>query len=722
MKRIFIAAAWAALLVTLLEIGRILFTIPTDFNGASDALSVVGALFGLLGAPLLLAGLFVGASVGLSAKLADWGRDSGPVPPARRIAWVVVGGLMAAGLVFTLQPLTQTFWRMFRQKMYAGLATGLSAVCFVAIMAVIGPPLVRLCAAGVDWLGDRLPRPLDPRRPMGAVLWAGLGLLVCAGPVVGSIMAFRSIDLGPARLICVWMLMLAAVSALRIDRHRWLSIGAVVSAVVMLLGLVPAAIGVNAATAQQAVFRDGLLSRFSAKALGRLADGDGDAVPAAFGGRDCDDTRAAVRPGAYDVPKDGIDQSCSGTDYTGTDPLPRPRRKKPVGDPADWHVVLVTVDALRHDVVRPLMPQLSAVADESVVFENAYAHGAATYWSVPSMLASTLPSRLNMACSKTPEKSVIMLPEVLGKHGYTTAMFTGTALFFRDGLRQGIKHPDFKASNRTGAGWKGPGGHGQTSDIFRFLDKGPGHKAKKLFLWNHLYDPHYPYFVIEGFPPEDGSPRAKYDAIVRYTDVQIGRLVQRLKDRGLWDKTIFIVTADHGEAFGEHGHRFHGRAVYDESVKVPLIMRIPGIAPQRIEAPIGLMDVSTTLLDLLNLPTPRPWLGQSWRAALSGEAPPEAPVFSEILPDSNYRNHMVGMRLGRFKFIHRVSTGRDELYDMEADPAERRNLADVAPEAPALKKRLMAYVDHSLALLARNKAGTYLPPGSPKGHKRRCKP
>ena len=722
MKRIFIAAAWAALLVTLLEIGRTLFTIPTDFNGAGEALSVVGALLGLLGAPLLIAGVVIGSAVTLGAKLAGWGRGAGPLSPSRRVAWVGVGGLMAAGLVFTVQPLTQMFWRMFRQKMYAGLATGLSAVCFVAFMAVIGPALVRIVAAGVDKLGDRLPTAVDPRRPMGAVIWAGLALLICAGPLIGSIMAFRSIDLGPARVLCVWMLALAAVAALRVDRYRWLSIGAMISAAVMVLGLIPAAAGLTTATAQQAVFRDGLLSRFSAQGLGRLSDGDGDKVPDAFGGQDCDDTQAGVRPGAYDVPKDGIDQSCSGADYAGTDPLPRPRRTKPTGDATDWHVVLVTVDALRHDVVRPLMPQLSAVADQSVVFENAYAHGAATYWSVPSMLASTLPSRLNMACTKTPEKSVIMLPEILGKHGYTTAMFTGTALFFRDGLRQGIKHPDFKASNRTGAGWKGPGGHGQTSDIFRFLDKGPGKAAKKLFLWTHYYDPHYPYFEIEGFPPDNGSPRAKYDAIVRYTDVQIGRLVQRLKDRGLWDKTIFIVTADHGEAFGEHGHRFHGRAVYDESVKVPLIMRIPGVEPRHIKAPIGLMDVSTTLLDLLNLPTPRPWLGQSWQGALTGEPAPQTPVFSEILPDSNYKNHMVGMRLGRFKFIHRVSTGRDELYDMEADPGERQNLADVAPEAPALKARLMAYVDHSLALLARNKAGTYLPPGSPKSKDRRCKP
>lgn len=722
MKRIFIAAAWAALLVTLLEVGRVVFTIPTEFNGAGEAFAVIGALLGVLGAPLLIAGLVIGSAAALGTRLARWGHDLGPLSPARRVAWLLVGGLMAAGLVFTIQPLTQMFWRMFRQKMYAGLATGLSAVGFVAVMAVIGPVLVRVVAAGVDRLGDRLPRALDPRRALGAIIWAGLGLAICAGPVIGSVMAFRSIDLGPARLLCLWLLALAAFGAVRVDRHRWLGIGAMVTAVVMLLGLLPGAFGLNAATAQQAIYRDGLVSRFSAAAIARTADGDGDSVPDAFGGQDCDDAHPTVRPGAYDVPNDGIDQSCSGADYLGRDPLPRPHRAKPQVGAPDWHVVLVTVDALRHDVVAPLMPQLSAVAAESVVFKNAYAHGAATYWSVPSMLASTLPSRLNMACSKTPEKSVVMLPEVLGKHGYTTAMFTGTALFFRDGLRQGIKHPDFKASNRTGAGWKGPGGHGQTSDIFRFLDKGPGKKAKKLFLWSHYYDPHYPYFEIEGFPPENGSPRAKYDAIVRYTDVQIGRLVQRLKDRGLWEKTIFIVTADHGEAFGEHGHRFHGRAVYDESVKVPLIVRVPGVAPREIDAPIGLMDVSTTLVDLLELPTPRSWIGRSWRDALNGKEAPKAPVFTEILPDSNYRNHMVGMRLGDFKFIHRVSSGRDELYDMRADPAERRNLADVAPEAPALKARVMAYVDHSLALLARNKAGTYLPPGSPKGHARRCAP
>lgn len=720
LSRLPTAAIWAAALVTLIEVGRVLFTIPTDLSGG-DAGRTLLALPGLVGAPLLLAGLLLTGAGRLGMSLARWGRPDAAITPARRVAWVLVGGLFAAGLVFTLQPLTATFWRMVRQKTYAGLAVGLAAVAFVAVAAVLAPALVRLTAGLIDRIGARLPRPLDPRRPLGALIWVALLFALCAWPVIGAITAFRSIDLGPARLLAVWLIALAGFRLLPAGRRS--RIAALAVGGLLLLGLIPAAVGVDRAGVQQAVFRDLLVGRFSAPALGRLADGDGDGVPARFGGNDCNNGDATVRPGAYDVPKDGIDQSCTGADYAGRDPLPRPKRAAPASGPApDWNVVLVTIDALRHDVVEPLMPNLSALANEAVVFENAYAHGAATYWSVPSMLASTLPSRLDMECSKTPKPVVRMLPEVLEKAGYTTAMFTGTALFFRAGLRQGIKHPDFSASNRTGAGWKGPGGHGQTSDIFRFLDKGPGKRAKRLFLWTHYYDPHYPYFEIEGFEPADGSARARYDAIVRYTDVQLGRLIQRLKDRGDWARTVFIVTADHGEAFGEHGHRFHGRAVYDESVKVPLFIRVPGVAARRISAPIGLMDVSPTVLDLLQVRIPTPWLGRSWAAALRGAPPPEAPVFMEVLPDSNYRNHMVGMRSGRFKLIHRVSSGRSELYDLKADPGERTNLFDVAPEAAELRATLMPYVDHSLALLARNKAGTYLPPGSPKSAKRRCDP
>lgn len=719
LSRVPTAAVWAALSITLLELGRLLFTIPTVF-AAGDASQTALALPGLVGAPLLLAGCLLIGATRLGLGLARWGRPDAQITPGRRVAWVAVGTLFAGGLILTLQPLTKVFWRMFRQKMYAGLAVGLAAVAFVAIAAVLAPALVRLITAVVDRVGDRLPKLLDPRRPAAALLWISLAFAVAAWPVASGIEAVRTIDLGPLRQLSVWGLALIGFHLIRSGRRA--QIAALATAGIMLLGLIPAATILDGATARQAVFRDLLVGRFSATALGRLADGDGDKAPDGFGGVDCDDADETIRPGAFDKANDGVDQSCSGADYSGTDPLPRIKRVQPVGDAPDWHVVLITVDALRHDVVDALMPNLSALAKEAVVFENAYAHGAATYWSIPSLLASTLPSRLKMACSKTPENSTLMLPEVLGKAGYTTAMFTGTALFFRDGLKQGIKHPDFAASNRTGAGWKGPGGHGQTSDIFRFLDKGPGKAAKKLFLWSHYYDPHYPYFEIDGFPPADGSPRAKYDAIVRYTDVQLGRLVQRLKDRGLWDRTVMIVTADHGEAFGEHGHRFHGRAVYDESVKVPLIVRVPGTPARRITAPIGLMDVGPTLLDLLKIRTPRPWLGHSWAEALTGGATPQAPVFLEILPDSNYRNHMVGMRSGRFKLIHRVSSGRSELYDMQADPGELRNVFDTAPEADALHAELMRYVDHSISLLARNQAGTYLPPGAPKTRKRRCAP
>lgn len=721
MKHLIITAAWAAFGVVAIESVGVLVTIPTEFAQPSALLAVLGALLAVLGLPLLLAGVGLGGAARLGAFISHWGRERQPVRPARRVAWVLVGGLLAGGLALSLQPLTAAFWRMFRQKTYAGLAVGLYAVAFVGLAAVLAPAMVRAVAAAVDALGRRLPAVLDPRRGLGALIWSAAGLVIMAGPVVGAVSALRSVDLGPARLVCTWLLLLCAFALVRYGRALTWGAWGVIAA--MLLGLMPAWLGLTGATARQALMRDTVLASWTAPPMARLlADGDSDGAPRALGGLDCDDAQPGVRPGAYDTPGDGIDQNCTGADYDGRDPWPRPRRVPPQGEAPDLDVILITVDALRFDMITDYMPALKALEAESVVFENAYAHGAATYWSMPAMLASTLPSRLDMACSKTPEKRMVMLPEVLEKHGYTTAMFTGTALFFRDGLRQGIKHPNFDASNRTGAGWKGPGGLHQTSDIFKYMEKGPGRKAKKSFIWTHYYDPHYPYFEIEGYPPEDSSDWAKYVAIVRYTDAQIARLIQRLKKNGRWDRTVLILTADHGEAFGEHGHAFHGQAVYDESVKVPLIIRVPGVAPRRITAPIGLMDVSPTLLDLLKLPVPRPWLGRSWLSAMNGEPPPDAPVFVEVLPDSNYKKHMVGMRRGDWKLIHHVTDGRDELYNLADDPGELRNLYDTAPEAQPMRAELMRYLDHAIAELAKNKAGTYLPPGAPKSKKRRCKP
>ena len=157
--------------------------------------------------------------------------------------------------------------------------------------------------------------------------------------------------------------------------------------------------------------------------------------------------------------------------------------------------------------------------------------------------------------------------------------------------------------------------------------------------------------------------------------------VQTIVDATLARGGELIITADHGDEFGEHGHRFHGSTLYEEMVRVPLVVRGPGVRPGAVDAPVGHMDVAPTMLDLVGVAAPERWLGRSLGDTLrTGAAPTPSPVFFEILPDSNYGVHRVGARVGTGKAIYRVDGGLGELFDLASDPGERDNLWDRAPD------------------------------------------
>ena len=710
-------AALAALAVVVFEILR--SAILVEVGGISFGFAVLG----LLGLPLFVVGTSL---LGVAAATrAGWrfGRGELPAPsPARRVAWVLFGLVAAAVLVVGVQVATVAFVKAFRKPVYQGLGAGLAALGIVGFFALLAGPVVGLLARLLDRVGPRLPRFVNPLRREGAVvLVAGLGV---AGLVLAPVLRpeLATIDLRPVRLLVVWLAVLLALRWWMGRSQRplpWLLAGlGFALAAGAALAWSASALG-ESQSRRLALQRDTLLTGGITQVLGRFGDGDGDGVAGSFGGGDCDDTRADTRPGIVDLPDDGIDQNCTGADQRKSqDPLKVARHATPVGPPTDWHVVVLTVDALRFDAYRAHMPGLQAVAAQAVDFENAYAHGASTYWSVPSLMASTVPSRLDMGRDQTPVAAMTLLAEVLQPAGWHTALFANVTIFFVRGLRQGTDVGNYETSDFTVHGAK-PGSAHLTDGLLRHVDAFLAGKATpkkdRLFLWGHYYDPHDPYFEVPGFPAEDGSDKAKYEAIVRYTDQEITRLIKGLQERGLWEKTLFVLTADHGDEFLDHGHRFHGHSLYEEMVHVPLLLHVPGVAPRRIAAPIGHLDVGPTLLDLLNLPVPKGWLGQSRAATLrTGQPWPETPVYFEALPDSNYKAHQVGVRVGNLKLIHRVREHIFELYDLEADPKERSNRVDDHPRAAELKALLGIYLDHHLSWLARGKTGAEVPPGAPK--------
>jgi arylsulfatase A-like enzyme len=242
------------------------------------------------------------------------------------------------------------------------------------------------------------------------------------------------------------------------------------------------------------------------------------------------------------------------------------------------------------------------------------------------------------------------------------------------------------------------------------------HRDKRFFLFLHTYQVHAPYAPPARYaglfvPPEgQAAPLhvrqlADYDREIRYTDDELAGLFAALERLGLADRTIVVVTSDHGEEFLEHGLVSHGAHLYEESVGVPLVLRGPGIpAGRRIAAPVGHADLMPTLLELLGLPVPGGLSGRSVRPLLQGGSGElEArPVFSEgwatFQPGADggraFEPPSLAVRRGERKLArYRSPDGtRYELYDLSADPGERSDLSRSEPgEAGGLRALLEAY-------------------------------
>jgi arylsulfatase A-like enzyme len=190
-------------------------------------------------------------------------------------------------------------------------------------------------------------------------------------------------------------------------------------------------------------------------------------------------------------------------------------------------------------------------------------------------------------------------------------------------------------------------------------------------------DPHAPYDAAG----TAGTARERYLREVALVDREIDRLVRALDETGLGGKAAVIVTADHGEAFGQHNTPHHNSTLYEELLRVPLMIRAPGSLPRRVVTPVSLVDLGPTVLDLMGAPTPGSFMGESLTPFLrGGDATPTRPILAErryaqamIFPDN-------------IKAILDWKKGTEEIYDLERDPNETKNLCDEL--GPACAERL----------------------------------
>lgn len=462
---------------------------------------------------------------------------------------------------------------------------------------------------------------------------------------------------------------------------------------------------------KRALLHDTLVFRPLAGAAQPLFDADGDGYAGLLGGGDCDDDDPAVHPGAREIPRNGVDDDCFGGDSPGTPrppepspaPAPEPSRVQLVPRP---NLVLITIDTLRADRLgyagypRDTTPALDALARRGLRFTWAFSQGPQTKASIPSMFTGRYFSEVDRSPDlwASVHGTNITLAERLAAAGYHTAGIPSHRFFLPGyGLDQGFAEWDTAIVKRYQK--RIPyviTGHLVSDAAERWLAaRAPG--APPFFLWLHYIDPHHEYQDHEAIDFGGTEPGDLYDEEIRYTDDQVARFLASLDRHGMTDDTYIIVHSDHAEGFYEHGYRYHGQHLYNDQVRVPLIIAGPGLPSRQIDTPVGLIDLAPTVLDLAGLPIPTELRGRSLLPfATQTTPPPRPPVFVEMVEDATHspRRAMIEWP---WKLHYGIAFEQYRLFDLSTDPNEQTDLADERPdEFERLKTRLRQWMSEEI--------------------------
>ena len=379
-------------------------------------------------------------------------------------------------------------------------------------------------------------------------------------------------------------------------------------------------------------------------------------------------------------------------------------------DARDLNILFFTLDTTRADHIGCYgyslieTPNIDRLAGQGFLFKNAISQSPLTLPSHASIFTGTYPFfhgvRDNGGFYLEGEKTT--LAEVLQNAGWSTSAFIGAfVLDSRWGINQGFDyyydHFDFakyKTISLDSVQRKG----GEV--IQAFSDWLEENWHKKFFSWIHLYDPHTPYEPPEPYKSRYGNRSwGRYDGEIAYVDSLIGQVVANLQKKGLLEKTLIVIAADHGESLGEHYESSHGFFVYDATQSVPLIIRIPSESFQGrvIESQVQNIDIMPSLLELLGLPKQKEVQGRSFLPAMAGRSGRERPAYSETFyPLYHYGwSELKSLRSSTYKFIQAPSP---ELYDLIRDPREQSNIyGSRSEEGKRLQRDLQTLQEEMLA-------------------------
>lgn len=439
----------------------------------------------------------------------------------------------------------------------------------------------------------------------------------------------------------------------------------------------------------------------------RLSDVDGDGFSSLLGEQDCAPWNAQIHPLARDLPGNGIDENCNGRDGVvapapaadGSQQVPAPFDRR------DWNFLLITIDTVRYDRTtfggyaqrskRDTTPHLAAFAERAISFAFAQAPSAGTMASIPAIITSKF-FHSGIALDETikpgnppkikPENTTLF--EVMQRGGYRTGVIASHEYWNNWGLDQGVDVYD----NSIGA----------KPDPFRVVADQVTNRTlafianqrDKWCLWAHYIDPHGRYVAHPDVVDWGGSEPDLYDAELRWTDQEVGRLLAELARMPHADRTIVIITSDHGDSMGEHNIPVgtHGSALYRELLHVPFLIYVPDAPPRKISSAVSNLDVLPTMaalagIDISDLAiegrslVPEVFFGREDRARM---------VFAE----TNYPDVQRAAISADYKLIYRLHANLYEFYDLRQDPEETRNRAsEASPELTTYKNALNDWLE-----------------------------
>lgn len=627
---------------------------------------------------------------------------------AERPRWIVALAVAATSLIVTV-PVGQTLFR----GAYAATLPGASVLPYIA------PVVAWLAIAAAIFGGDKLARGDLTGRAIvilalalvfGGIIWAKRNVLGASYPAA---------HLGGT--LAVIVLAGLGVRVARRARPPWF-VAAGIAAVALGGAGAMVFVGLAEARDRQLLANRGELGRDLVRLWRELGDFDRDGSSVLLGGGDCDDANAARYPGAADVPADGVDQDCDGADAVK---VAAAQTAMPTAGALDaWrtsvavqgvlertkgmNVILITVDALRFDLLAPDapnrtdFPRLARMLDESVQFTRAFSPATGTDASLSTLLTGRadpfqrVDKTLPEAIRELDRFTASAIPSEVTRH-------VGEVLLGRGFERIRPVYTDWEKDNigdHISAGTT-------TEEGLRAVAKAGD---KPWFVWLHYFDVHEHHQLdipeeLRKAVTSGGSEKAhRYRALLFAVDRSVGRLLDTLAERGHLDRTIIVFASDHGESLGDDPRLgpTHGKVTYAPLVRIPLAFRIPGVTPGVRTDSVSLLDIAPTMLELLGAPRGIDKLDgyDLVPAILDGPRELRPPPNRALVIHEEQQWSVVEWP---YQLVARPAEDLVELYDLERDPRARE---DIARREPAITARLRArYAEVPRVRIDRTAAG-----------------